>query len=65
MSGGTWNYRQFDIEDAGQMVAHFTEAIARSEHICDWAEACDTSRERAEHDLYDLWVATFDKVFGR
>ena len=51
------------------MVGKFIEAIAESEHIIDWAEAGDTVRRRedgsgAERDLYDLWLKTFNEVYG-
>lgn len=76
MSGGRWNYQQWRIEElaerlrAGQEpLVKFIEAIAESEHIVDWAESGDTTRRRedgsgAERDLYDLWLKTFEEVYG-
>ena len=69
MSGGTWAYREWQIRDDCDRVAKFLEAVAKSEHIIDWAEAGDTTRRRedgtgAERDLYDLWLATFNEVYG-
>ena len=69
MSGGKWNYRQFEIEEVayGQVSQEYREillAVAQTEHIIDWAECSDTSRVSAEHALYELWISTFDKVFG-
>lgn len=68
MSGGTWNYQQWRLHDWAPYVAKFVEAIAKSEHIIDWAEAGDTVRRRedgsgAERDLYDLWLKTFNEVY--
>lgn len=72
MSGGRWNYQEFKILDAAyelEKLLKFAEAVAKSEHIIDWAECGDTVRRRedgsgAERDLYDLWLKTFDEVFG-
>ena len=51
------------------MIRKIIEAVAESEHIVDWAEAGDTSRRRddgsgAEHDLYELWLKTFNDIYG-
>jgi hypothetical protein len=69
MSGGAWNYQEHRIRESAETVAAFIEAIAESEHIVDWAESGDSVRRRedgtgAEKDLYDLWLKTFNKVFG-
>lgn len=69
MSGGRWNYQQWRIHDWAEHAPKFIEAIAQSEHIIDWAESGDTVRVRedgsgAERDLYDLWLKTFNEVFG-
>lgn len=69
MSGGTWDYQSWKIRDQIEPVSKFIEAIAESEHIVDWAESGDTVRRRedgsgAERDLYDLWLKTFNQVFG-
>lgn len=69
MSGGRWNYQSYKIRDWAAVVPKFMEAIAESEHIIDWAECGDTVRIRedgsgAERDLYDLWLKTFNEVFG-
>ena len=69
MSGGAWGYQSWKIKDSTEMVARFIEAIGESEHIVDWAESGDTVRRRedgsgAEHDLYDLWLKTFEAVYG-
>jgi hypothetical protein len=69
MSGGAWNYQQYRIEEDAERVAAFLRAVAKSEHIVDWAESGDTARRRedgsgAERDLYDLWVKTFNEVYG-
>ena len=69
MSGGAWGYQSWKIKDSAEMVSKFIEAIAESEHIIDWAESGDTVRRRedgsgAERDLYDLWLKTFNQVFG-
>jgi len=73
VSGGRWNYQQWRIADElpGELdkIKRFAEAIAQSEHIVDWAESGDTARRRedgsgAERDLYDLWLKTFDEVYG-
>jgi hypothetical protein len=72
MSGGRWNYQQWKIQDQGEELKKllvFVDAVAESEHIVDWAECGDTVRRRedgsgAERDLYDLWLKTFDEVYG-
>ncbi|HEY1705569.1 MAG TPA: hypothetical protein VGG75_38275 [Trebonia sp.] len=73
MSGGRWNYQEWRIRDFGEdvtrFIGQFAGAIAQSEHIVDWAESGDTTRRRedgsgAERDLYDLWLKTFDDVYG-
>lgn len=69
MSGGAWGYQSWKIKESAEMIAAFIEAIAESEHIVDWAESGDTARRRedgsgAERDLYDLWLKTFEKVYG-
>ena len=75
MSGGAWNYQQFRIEELASGLAEnrdvlveLLKAAAQSEHIVDWAESGDTVRRRedgsgAERDLYDLWLATFEKLY--
>lgn len=69
MSGGAWGYQSYRIREQAKAVGKFIEAIAESEHIIDWAESGDTVRRRedgsgAERDLYDLWLKTFNEVFG-
>ena len=69
MSGGAWGYQSWKIRDSAPMITRFIEAIAESEHIVDWAESGDTSRRRedgsgAERDLYELWLRTFNEVYG-
>jgi hypothetical protein len=69
MSGGRWGYQSWKIKDQAEVVVKFIEAIAESEHIIDWAESGDSARRRedgsgAERDLYDLWLKTFDEVYG-
>ena len=73
MSGGRWGYQSWKIKDQAQDLVRFAvafgEAIAESEHIIDWSECGDTVRRRddgsgAERDLYDLWLRTFDEVYG-
>ena len=52
------------------MMRTFLRAVAEREHIVDWAECGDTVRRReedgsgAERDLYDLWLKTFNEVYG-
>lgn len=76
MSGGTWNYKQWEILDLAELLeqralplAEFIKAVAQTEHIIDWAEAGDTTRRAddgsgAERQLYDLWLNTFNRVYG-
>lgn len=74
MSGGHWGYQQWRIqeqaEDAVRLIRAFGEAIAQSEHIIDWQISGDTIRRDpvdghgAERDLYDLWLKTFEEVYG-
>lgn len=73
MSGGRWNYQEWRIREQGEEFAKtiqlFASAVAQSEHIVDWAESGDTTRRAedgsgAERDLYDLWLKTFNEVYG-
>lgn len=76
MSGGTWRYQSNHLEDLAMELelktnelVELIKAVARTEHIVDWAESGDTVRRRedgsgAERELYDLWLETFDKVYG-
>jgi hypothetical protein len=71
MSGGAWNYQQFKLEEKAELIGGENSELGRiillvskAEHICDWAESCDTSREIAEPQLYDLIVAFFNKEYG-
>lgn len=75
MSGGSWGYKQWELEDLAEQqldprYRQLLQAVARSEHIVDWAESGDTVRHReedgsgAERELYDLWLKTFNEVFG-
>lgn len=69
MSGGHWNYQSYRIEEWAEYIPKFVKAIAQSEHIVDWAVCGDTVRRRedgsgAERDLFDLWLKTFNEVFG-
>lgn len=73
MSGGRWGYQQHKIKDdalrMSELLAAFAHAVSESEHLIDWAESGDTVRRRedgsgAERDLYDLWLKTFDEVYG-
>lgn len=65
MSGGRWGYQQLHIEEKAEEISKLLEAVAKTEHIVDWAESADTSRENAQRELYDLWVATFDELYDR
>jgi hypothetical protein len=69
VSGGKWGYQSYRIEEQAEALSGFVKAIAQSEHIIDWAESGDTVRRRedgsgAERDLYDLWLATFNMIYG-
>lgn len=69
MSGGTWQYKSYELAEWGEKVQAFMTAVSESEHIIDWAEAGDTARRNddgsgAEHDLYELWLKTFNEVYG-
>lgn len=69
MSGGTWAYQEYSILEDAERITKFLKAVAKSEHIIDWAESSDTTRRRedgsgAERDLYELWLATFNEVYG-
>lgn len=69
MSGGQWGYQKWRIEEDAERLSTFLKAVAESEHIVDLAESGDTVRRRedgsgAERDLYDLWLKTFEEVYG-
>jgi len=69
VSGGRWGYQSQRIKDVIPVLAKFAEAISESKHIIDWAESGDTVRRRedgsgAERDLYDLWLKTFEEIYG-
>lgn len=65
MSGGAWNYQRYRIEEDAERVREFMLAVAKTEEIVDRGECGDDSKERAQRDLYELWVETFDRVLGR
>ena len=69
MSGGAWAYQQYRLEEKAEEMRLLLKAVAESEHIVDWAESGDTVRRRedgsgAERDLYDLWLRTFNELYG-
>lgn len=76
MSGGHWGYQSWRIEELAEEIksgserlSEFIKAVAESERIIDWAESGDTVRRRpdgsgAERELYELWLATFNRVYG-
>ena len=63
MSGGAWNYQQYKIEEKTEELAKLLKAVAQTEHIVDWAISCDTTREDAARELFDLWVKTFNELY--
>jgi hypothetical protein len=75
MSGGRFNYQSHKLDDLAtelevrnNQLVEIIKTAAQSEHIIDWAESGDTVRRRddgsgAEKDLYDLWLATFEKLY--
>ena len=74
MSGGRWQYQSHRLEElaaslASNEIVQIIKAAARSEHIIDWAVSGDTARRRedgsgAERDLFDLWLKTFNEIYG-
>ena len=67
MSGGAWNYQSWQLQEKAEMLAGelatLLRAVAETEHIVDWVVSGDTGRERAEHELFDLWVRTFTELY--
>ena len=64
MSGGTWNYAQYQIEEWAQFMKDSMNLLAKLEHIVDWAEAGDTSKEKAQAHVYSELVRFFDEHFA-
>jgi hypothetical protein len=69
MSGGAWGYQQWRLEEKADELAKLITAVAETEHLVDWAECGDTVRRRedgsgAERDVYDLWLKTFNEIYG-
>ena len=73
MSGGAWGYQQHRLENLANWLSGelnvLLKAVALTEHIVDWSESGDTVRRRedgsgAERDLYDLWLKTFEELYG-
>jgi hypothetical protein len=69
MSGGAWGYQQWRLEEKADELAKLIKAVAETEHLVDWAECGDTVRRRedgsgAERDVYDLWLKTFNEIYG-
>ena len=77
MSGGHWNYQQYKLEEIASLldenrsiIVEIIKTAAESEHIIDWAESGDTVRRRdedgsgEEKDLYELWLKTFQRLYG-
>ena len=64
MSGGTWQYSQYRIQDlARSEIPVLLLTAALTEHEIDWAEACDTSKEEASERVYQLWKHVFDALY--
>jgi hypothetical protein len=70
MSGGHWQYGSHEIDEmaddynpSGKTHA-ILAAVARSEHVIDWAICGDTGREDAKEELFTLWESTFDRIYG-
>ena len=67
MSGGAWGYQQYRLEEKAEMLrtelAEILEAVAKTEHLVDWAVCCDTSKETAAPLLFDLWHETFNSIY--
>ena len=69
MSGGEWRYKQYEIEEQAEIMAKLLKAVAQTEHLVDWAVSGDTIRREedgsgAERELFDLWVRTFNEIYG-
>lgn len=62
MSGGRWGYMQYRLEEDAERMARILKAVARTEHIVDWAVCGDTGQEEAGRALLTLWADTFDLV---
>lgn len=64
MSGGHWDYQEDKIRNKATEVAAFLGAVAESEKIIDWALSGDSSVEGAKEDLWNLWIGTFNQLYG-
>jgi hypothetical protein len=65
MSGGAWGYKQWEIVEEADRIKKFLSAVAKTEHIVDWAVCGDTSKEEAAQELFDLWESVFNEVYDR
>ena len=69
MSGGRWDYAQYKIEDlaaeyrVGSKVHILLMAVAKCEHLIDWAEAGDSARANAEPKVYDILRGAFSELW--
>lgn len=63
VSGGAWNYREFELEEQAETVRKLLLAVAKTEHIVDWAVSLDTSKEDAAKELFALWESTFNEIY--
>jgi hypothetical protein len=64
MSGGHWGYRSYRLEERAQEIKPLLEAVAKTEHIVDWAVCGDTLRADAARELFELWETTFEALYG-
>ena len=64
MSGGTWQYQQYRLEEKADEIAKLLRAVAETEHIVDWAVCGIMLRSEAALELFALWKRTFNEIYG-
>lgn len=64
MSGGTWGYQEYKIEEKAQEMTVLLKAVAKTEHIVDWAVCGDTFSDEAAKELFELWRDVFNNLYG-
>lgn len=66
MSGGNWDYKNLDLVDGfdALKLKKILEIVQLGLHRVDYAISGDTSRERVEKELFDMFEKLGDDLYG-
>jgi len=65
VSGGNWGYQEHHLNELADETRIILQAVAKTEHIVDWAISGDTLIEDASRQLFELWRETFNNLWER